>query len=298
MLSNEAKVFMACPLCREKLAVGNERFVCARCQRDFLASDGVVSFLTEEIFNENPLLREEIACQNNCLRVYENEKSLVHYFEKFDLESLSHSIEKASSIILDIGCGTGGLGDFVNGKIYGIDVSPVLLRQARNREYCVYQASANHLPFASNSFDVVFMRGILHHSNCPQRIIKEAYRVLKPNGLIISSDPRKCLLTRLAKLVRKKSQYFSSMHQSFSIQEYREFFTPVFNISSFTQSLSLFFLLAQMCDALGLSKIMPLREIVAGAMYKIDCELSQSLRFLKRNNFIINVIARKETGDA
>lgn len=41
---------------------------------------------------------------------------------------------------------------------------------------------AEHLPFPSNSFDVVIARGILMFTPHPERAMNEIHRVLKPNG--------------------------------------------------------------------------------------------------------------------
>jgi ubiquinone/menaquinone biosynthesis C-methylase UbiE/ribosomal protein S27E len=45
-----------------------------------------------------------------------------------------------------------------------------------------YQADAENLPFADNSFDIVYSNGVLHHSDDTVRCIAEVNRVLKPGG--------------------------------------------------------------------------------------------------------------------
>lgn len=44
-----------------------------------------------------------------------------------------------------------------------------------------------HLPFASNSFDVVIGSGVLEHAARDYECLKELYRILKPNGLLVVS---------------------------------------------------------------------------------------------------------------
>ncbi len=46
-------------------------------------------------------------------------------------------------------------------------------------------ADAENLPFESDSFDVVYSFGVLHHTPDTQKAIDEVYRVLKPGGKII-----------------------------------------------------------------------------------------------------------------
>ena len=44
------------------------------------------------------------------------------------------------------------------------------------------QSDAENLPFADNSFDIVYSNGVLHHTPDTERSIDEVYRVLKPGG--------------------------------------------------------------------------------------------------------------------
>ena len=43
-------------------------------------------------------------------------------------------------------------------------------------------ADAEHLPFADQSFDVVYSYGVMHHSPDTPQCVREARRVLKPGG--------------------------------------------------------------------------------------------------------------------
>ena len=46
---------------------------------------------------------------------------------------------------------------------------------------------AHFLPFASESFDVVYSAAVLEHLACPLRAVQEVRRVLKPGGLMLSN---------------------------------------------------------------------------------------------------------------
>lgn len=70
----------------------------------------------------------------------------------------------------------------------GVDLSAVSLRRTQQRCELVgfvpdlHLADAENLPFASNSFDVVYSYGVIHHSPNTAKCLAEAWRVLKPGG--------------------------------------------------------------------------------------------------------------------
>lgn len=93
--------------------------------------------------------------------------------------------------VLEIGVGMGA--DYLEwlkaGAVAsGVDLSAISLERARHRcELAGYQADlrvadAEHLPFADNTFDVVYSYGVMHHSPDTPQCINEAWRVLKPGG--------------------------------------------------------------------------------------------------------------------
>lgn len=46
-------------------------------------------------------------------------------------------------------------------------------------------ADAENMPFADNTFDVVYSNGVIHHTPNTKRVVDEMYRVLKPGGKVI-----------------------------------------------------------------------------------------------------------------
>ena len=93
--------------------------------------------------------------------------------------------------LLEIGCGMGtDLLQFARGgaRCTGIDLTPRSVEITRHR-FRLYEvrgaftiADGEHLPFASETFDVVYSNGVLHHTPDTTGAISEVHRVLRPGG--------------------------------------------------------------------------------------------------------------------
>jgi ubiquinone/menaquinone biosynthesis C-methylase UbiE len=84
--------------------------------------------------------------------------------------------------VLDVGTGTGVFaGAFADagGRVTGIDPDPALLELARGfvPAAAFTSGTAEHLPFADDSFDLVFLGHVLHETDDPGRALEEARRV-------------------------------------------------------------------------------------------------------------------------
>jgi ubiquinone/menaquinone biosynthesis C-methylase UbiE len=113
--------------------------------------------------------------------------------------------------VIDIGCGDGTytvelFDKAQTASIVGIDPAEEAIKLAQEkimeRTVSFEVASAYSLPFASDSFDIAHMRGVLHHMDKPIEALREALRVasivvvLEPNGY----NP-------VLKLIEKTSRY-------------------------------------------------------------------------------------------
>jgi SAM-dependent methyltransferase len=103
--------------------------------------------------------------------------------------------------VLDIGCGAGVdtilAGEMVgpSGKAVGVDVVPEMLERAIENlngtsltNVTFREASAQDLPFADETFDVVISNGVFNLVPDKLRALAEAFRVLKPNGRLTIAD--------------------------------------------------------------------------------------------------------------
>ena len=94
--------------------------------------------------------------------------------------------------LLEIGCGMGtDLLQFARGgaRCIGIDLTPRSVEITRHR-FALYGARGSfmiadgeRLPFRSESLDVVYSNGVLHHTPDTAGAIREVHRVLRPGGV-------------------------------------------------------------------------------------------------------------------
>ncbi|MEW6455216.1 MAG: class I SAM-dependent methyltransferase [Acidobacteriota bacterium] len=100
--------------------------------------------------------------------------------------------------ILDIGCGDGFLvsclAKKLNRKIVGLDISTEGFTKAHDRckkfdvcnlIECIKGDARNMKIFKNSEFDGITLVYTLHHMNKPEIVLKEAKRVLKPDGRVI-----------------------------------------------------------------------------------------------------------------
>ena len=122
-------------------------------------------------------------------------KSLYNINEDF----FSHIQKKADqSQILDFGCGTGLFVErtikYKPKKIVGIDISEVSIDKAKKNakkmglEVDYYVDNCERTKFESNSFDIVYGTGILHHLEF-NKCLDEIHRILKSKGNLIFIEP-------------------------------------------------------------------------------------------------------------
>jgi len=102
------------------------------------------------------------------------------------------------AIMLDLGCGLGRQSQEMIRRGYrvtGVDISERLLRHAAAAGVPVASGDVLRLPFADETFDVVYTIGVLHHlpnGESQREACKEARRILKRGGqfLVHESNPR------------------------------------------------------------------------------------------------------------
>ena len=146
-------------------------------QRKFLKDEGDQMFKRNKHINDSIDFDKEKLTET-ILNIYKNKK-----------------IKKNTNSILEIGCGNGARLEFLSKKLkkkifYGIDPSALAIKKAKSKKIKAKIGTADFLPYSSNKFEMLIFGFCLYlvDDNDLFKVICEADRVLKKNGIIIIYD--------------------------------------------------------------------------------------------------------------
>jgi ubiquinone/menaquinone biosynthesis C-methylase UbiE len=104
-------------------------------------------------------------------------------------------------LTLDIGTGPGDIPILLAerkpaGRYVAVDAAAEMLKLAKAKvsdsgltaRIVLHQVDAKQLPYPTHSFDAVFSNTILHHIPTPIDLLREAWRVLRPGGVLLIRD--------------------------------------------------------------------------------------------------------------
>ncbi len=120
-------------------------------------------------------------------------KDIEHLFVKYVLNKI-----KKTDTVLDIGCGWGWFSALLTEKtkerVESLDVSDIRInfckKAYKDKSINFQQGFAEDLPFNDSYFDTAIMFDVLEHCICPEKVLKEVYRILKQNKKLFLIVPQ------------------------------------------------------------------------------------------------------------
>jgi len=113
---------------------------------------------------------------------YDTKGKLAFQIELAALKPLSPELPKPW---IEVGVGTGRFAKEL-GIPKGVDLSAGLLAKAQERGIDVIGADGEEMPFRPETFGAVFLLTTWAFLDNPLAVMKESYRVLKPNGFLVN----------------------------------------------------------------------------------------------------------------
>lgn len=104
-------------------------------------------------------------------------------------KAIGFAASYAHGVLLDVGCGTkpykSTFGPFVE-KHIGLEYSPESVYRGCDADFF---GDAMGIPLADNSVDTILCTEVLEHLPNPEKAIAEFARILRPNGVVITTAP-------------------------------------------------------------------------------------------------------------
>jgi SAM-dependent methyltransferase len=102
--------------------------------------------------------------------------------------------DRINGKVFEDGCGVGSYMTHLqnaNNTVFGLDVEFERTIEAHQNNECVLCGVGEHLPFPSDSFDLIFSNEVIEHVQSDSEAIREIVRTLKPGGRLAIFCPNR-----------------------------------------------------------------------------------------------------------
>lgn len=184
-VAEEVLAILQCLDCQSRLDSQADGLACHACGRLYPLRNGVVRFVGAQEYAGSFGFQWKLYARTQ-LDTETSQKSERAFRRRtgFRPEDL------AGTLVLDVGCGMGRFAEVATrwgAHVVGIDLSlasEVAAKNLADRSATIFQADVFKLPFAPESFDLIYSIGVLHHTPDCERAFKSLPGLLKPGGRI------------------------------------------------------------------------------------------------------------------
>ncbi len=154
------------------------------------------------------------------------------YFQ--DVLSERLKLDLRGKTVLDVGCGGGLLAEEfarLGCQVTGVDPSEPSLATARAHAQQAgltidYRSgSGEDLPFAAETFEIVYCSDVLEHVSDLERVLSEIARVLNPGGIFLYDTINRTFLSRLV-VIKLAQEWSATSFMPPNLHDWRAFIKP------------------------------------------------------------------------
>jgi len=185
-LSADLQAILRCLQCGARLDSDQAGgYVCAACKRTYPNVKGIARFVDAQHYAASFGFQ-----WHRYHRTQLDHDEVRESEEHFLMKTALRPDELKGKLVLDVGCGMGRFAEVATrwgARVVGIDLSAAAEVAARNlasRDFVALQADVFALPFAAESFDVIYSVGVLHHTPDCEAAVKALAKYLKPGGVL------------------------------------------------------------------------------------------------------------------
>ncbi len=187
---------LSCIICRSDLRELDAHYQCINCGRQYVidSETGIADFISAPSQKIAPKDFSEL------YKTAEDLETRVKFFNSrfshdLDREPFFSWLNDNKAKVLEAGCGTmkpllpAGAHYQEGQSIAGVDNSWALLMKAAQNSprTALFHADASVMPFRNGSFDLVWARHMLYHTDDPAAVVAECLRCLSPTGVFGTS---------------------------------------------------------------------------------------------------------------
>ena len=185
-LSVELQAILRCLSCGSTLDSDQSGgYVCSACNHAFPNVNGIARFVDAHNYAASFGFQ-----WHRYQRTQLDHDDVRESEENFIMKTALRPEELNGKLVLDVGCGMGRFAEVATrwgARVVGIDLSAaaeVAAKNLGNRDFVALQADVFALPFAPESFDIIYSVGVLHHTPDCEAAVKTLVKYLKPDGIM------------------------------------------------------------------------------------------------------------------